>query len=117
MAEEDDELSAPAGSKSEGAGDRKVCYRFGPRARQTIGAPAVLAVVETLAGACYVKADLPAALGVELVGVDQVAALEHVAAALDEKEERAAKAANAKIAAIEGGGAGAGGGGKKGRKK
>lgn len=71
--EETDDLSAPPGSKTEAQGDRKTAYRLGPRARHTVGAPALLSVIEQLSGASYTKDEVRANLGVEWAGVDVAA--------------------------------------------
>jgi hypothetical protein len=98
--EANDELSAPQGSKTDGAGDRKWCYRLGPRARHAVGAPALLGVIERLAGAAYGAAEVAANLGVEWAGVDAAAQHRDVAKFFESKEDDIKEANIKKLAAF-----------------
>ena len=111
LAEADDELSAPPGGRTEGMGDRKFCYRLGPRARAVIGAPAVLSLIEALAGAAWGLDEIAANLDTEFVGVDAAAENKEVKLALEGKMAAVASRKAARIAKIEGGAGGGGGGG------
>jgi hypothetical protein len=98
--EANDELSAPQGSRTDGAGDRKWCYRLGARARHAVGAPALLAVIERLSGAAYGRAEVAANLGIEWAGVDAAAEHRDVEQYFDSKAANIKQANSKKLAAF-----------------